>query len=85
MELVAEPNYGWHRRNRNKSSWNNVVADQCIKEGGFASFELTDTSYIETSFRNPCCELARFLGDRISPKCLSQVGKSQQTGGAIQT
>ena len=61
------------------------MADQCIKEGRFASLELTDTSYIETSFRNPRCELTCFLGDRISPKFLSQVGKSQQTGGGIQT
>jgi hypothetical protein len=71
VKCVAESNHGRHRRDRNKPGWNNLLADQCVKEGGFASLELTDTTYIETSFRNPRCELMCFLGDRLSPKVLS--------------
>jgi hypothetical protein len=46
------------------------VADQSVEQGGFASLELADASYIETSFGNPCRELACFLGYRLSSKFL---------------
>ena len=59
------------------------MADESVEQGGFASLELPDTSYIETPFGNPRCELARLLGDRLSPKFLRQTGKSQQTGGTV--
>ena len=84
VKFVAEPNHGRHRRDRNKPGRNNFVADQSVEQGGFASLELADTGYIETSFGNPRCEVTRFFGDRLSPKFLSQVGKPQQTGGAVQ-
>jgi hypothetical protein len=41
------------------------------------SLELTDASYIESPFGNPLCELTCFLGGRLSPKVLSQIGKAQ--------
>jgi hypothetical protein len=67
---MAKPNHGGHSRNWNIPGGNNLVADQSIKQGGFAPLELTDTCYIETSFGNPCRELACFLGYRLSPKFL---------------
>jgi hypothetical protein len=48
------------------------VADQSVEQGRFAPLELTNTSYIETSFGNPRCELTCFLGDGLRPKFLSQ-------------
>jgi hypothetical protein len=59
------------------------MPDQCVEKRGFASLELTDTGYIESSFGNPRCKLSRFLCDVLSPKLLSQSAESQQTGGAI--
>ena len=47
-----------------------MVANKGVEQGGFASLELTETSYIETSFGNPRCEFARFLGNRLSSKFL---------------
>jgi hypothetical protein len=83
VKFVAKPNHGRHRRDRNKPGRNNLVADQSVEQGGFASLKLADTSYIETSFGNPRCELTCFLGDRLSPKFLSQSAESQQAGGAV--
>ena len=80
MKYVAKPNHGRHRRDGNKPGRNNCVADQSVEQGGFASLELTDTRYIEPSFGNSRCELARFVGNRLSSKLLRQIGKTQQTG-----
>jgi hypothetical protein len=53
------------------------VAYQSVEQGRFASLKLTDTSYIETSFGNPRCEVTYFLVDSFSPNFLSQIGKPQ--------
>jgi hypothetical protein len=76
VKFVAKPNHGRHRRDRNKPHWENCVAEESVEQGGFATLELANTSYIETSFGNPRCELTCFLGQRFSPKFLSQIGKS---------
>jgi hypothetical protein len=83
MRLVAKPNHGGNRRDRNKPGRNNLVADQSVEQGGLASLKLTDTSYVKASFRNPSCELTCFFGDGLSPKFLSQSAKSQQTRSAV--
>jgi hypothetical protein len=77
VKFVAEPNHGRHRRDRNKPGRKNCVAHQSVEQGGFAALKLTDTSYIETSFGNPRCEVTYFLVDSFSPNFLSQIGKPQ--------
>jgi hypothetical protein len=76
MKLVVESNDRRHHGDRDKTGWNNLATDQGIEEGGFASFELADASYIKASFGDPRRDLTCFLGDWLSPKFLGQLGES---------
>jgi hypothetical protein len=76
--------HGWYCCDWNEAGRDNFITDESVEQGRFASLKLPDTSYVETSFGNPHCELTRFLGDWIGPKFLSEIGKPKPAGGAIQ-
>ena len=81
--FAAKPDHRRHCGDRNKPRGDNCLANQGVKQGGFAALKLADTGYIEAAFGDPRSELPCFLGDRLGPKFPCQTAEPQQTRGAV--